>query len=200
MDTTGKSSALAEIPADDGSIDRAIDELDARINAWIQAVADAQRVVTTLAQRPVPAEAAPPADLPPAKVAAPASVAAPAKPAAAASGKSEAAGAKEAKAQPAAATEKASAASGKAESKKSTGLRLGHLGGKKQAESKGKKGIRVFEEEETPVPIETHTAEDDEDERLLSTLDPQIARKIRIKRRLCNNTKSVRELLAEEKR
>lgn len=194
MDTTGKSSALAEIPADDGSIDRAIDELDVRINAWIQAVADAQRVVTTLAQRPVPAEAAPPADPPPAKVAAPA------KPAASASGKTEAAGAKEAKAPPAAAAEKATPASGKAESKKSTGLRLGHLGGKKQSESKGKKGIRVFEEEETPVPIETHTAEDDEDERLLSTLDPQIARKIRIKRRLCNNTKSVRELLAEEKR
>ena len=31
MDTTGNSAALVEVPVDDGSIDRAIDELDARI-------------------------------------------------------------------------------------------------------------------------------------------------------------------------
>lgn len=50
-------------------------------------------------------------------------------------------------------------------------------------------------EPEPPPSKAVSTAE--EDEALLQSLDPATAKAIRIKRRLCNNTKSVRELLDE---
>ena len=49
-------------------------------------------------------------------------------------------------------------------------------------------------------PEPARPAEVDEDEALLATLDPKVAKAIRIKRRLCNNKKSVRELLDEQQR
>lgn len=193
MDTTDFKAALVDVPADDGAIGQALDELDARITAWISAVSEAQSALAGLAQLEARgAELA--AARAVAATAAELSATAPAAPAAEAETPALEA------ASPASASPPAdSPAEAAAAAKKAGGLRIGHLTEKKPPAPAVRKGIMVYEEEapelEKPAPAAT-----DEDEALLAQLDPQLARQIRIKRRLCNNTKSVRQLLEEEKK
>jgi hypothetical protein len=178
MDTADAKSTIVDVPVDDGSIGRALDALEAKITSWTSAMAAAQRA---LAQ----AQTAPPPE-PVARAAAPevAEAVPPAEP-----------GPETSAPQPSQAGEAPAKRKGKGKGKK-TGLRLGHLAGKQERPVAPKKGIRVYEEEPAgPDPkIEDTNAED---EALLATLDPKIARQIRIRRRLSNGKKSVRDLLRE---
>jgi len=205
MDTTGFNAALVDVPQDDGAIGRAMDDLDAKISAWVHAVAEAQRVIDGLPLREARAAASAAAQA--VSTAAPAVAAAakaePASPAAqSATVTAESSPAKPAEAKTSAAAKSKSAAEKPAADsggKKSAGLRVGHLAEKKPRGTGVKKGIMVYEEE-APEPAASTPDSTHEDEALLATLDASLARQIRIKRRLCNNTKTVKELLAEEKK
>lgn len=176
MDTTGPDISILEVPRDDGTIHRAIDDLEQKINAWVDAVADAQRIVEKLAQvelRSAVSPTASPADADPAPQAA--------RPVAEATA-------------PAASVAETSV---KDDGKKK-GLRLDHLTNKPPAKPSPKKGITVYEDVEVEVAApKTPQDTTEEDEALLATLDPKLAKQIRIRRRLGNGKKSVRQLLDE---
>jgi hypothetical protein len=187
MDTTGYNAALIDVPTDDGSISRAMSELDAKITAWVNAVADAQRVIDGLSRLEKQA---------PASAAARATAASAAHVAVAAKETKAAKGAKDSKA-PSGGDEQTKPVTGPNKS----GLRVGHLTDNKPSRpAPVRKGILVYEEEAAAEPRKPAQESSEEDEALLATLDAQLARQIRIKRRLSNNTKSVRELLEAEKK
>ncbi len=170
MDTTDFDRPIIAVPSDDGSIDRAIEDLDARISEWAQAMKaahDAVRQRAADANRRMAAETA-------------------------AEG-AAAVDATRSAAQASADRERIPPAPTPAPPSEKPGLRVDHLQG---ADAKPKTGIRAFETPE-PETKEPTNSRYDEDEALLATLDPKLARQIKIKRRLCNGTKSIRELLAE---
>ncbi|HRX87358.1 MAG TPA: hypothetical protein P5572_20215, partial [Phycisphaerae bacterium] len=183
--------------------------LDGRIAAWVSAVGAAQSALAGLAEAEARnaaraaarATAASAADVAAAAAVPASEPVAPAADAAAAAAAESPAAPRAAEAPTAQAADEAAPADTAAAkaAKKAGGLRLGHLTEKKAPPPSVKKGILVYEDDTPEQPKVAATAHE-EDEALLAQLDPQVARQIRIKRRLGNNTKTVRQLLDEEQK
>ncbi len=80
------------------------------------------------------------------------------------------------------------------------GFSLKGLLGKGKEPGKTEEELPPQVKPEEPKGAEPEKSPVDEDEALLASLDPKLAKSIRIKRRLSNGRKSVRELLEEEQR
>jgi hypothetical protein len=177
---TTERDILVEIPRDDGGIGEALADLQTRIAAWTQAIGQVHNsltaAVTRAAEAPAPAEAPKVVELPPSN-----------RPAAATAGK------RPASAAPAPVSKTGEAAPSEPKLRPSKIKKL--IGSKGGTTNPADLDRFAFKEETPPEPQQPATV--DEDEALLASLDPKKAREIRIKRRLCNNKKSVRELLEE---
>ena len=84
--------------------------------------------------------------------------------------------------------------------KEGNGFSLKSLLGKGKESEKAEEELSPPVKAEEPKEAEPEESPVDEDEALLASLDPKLAKSIRIKRRLSNGRKSVRELLEEEQR
>lgn len=223
MDSAAADLSKITVPDEDGAINQALDNLDARIASWSSAMQQAHRALAEMVEH-TRSRAAAPVENPPAKPVSPARSAAvqPEKP----KPTGPAPEAKESKPAP-----KASAAPAPGDPPKVTRElleqehhRKGGQAKEKQEDAKAKPGkpakgfaaklkrmvggqqndadasvagvdvtgtsAKTSQDEQANEPL-------DEDEALLATLDPKVAKVIRIKRRLSNGKKSVKELLSE---
>jgi hypothetical protein len=165
---TTGQDSLIEIPRDDGGIGAALGDLERRIALWTSAITAVHTALVGHAAKP-PAQAEP---APRKIVQLPASD-------------------RQATTASAPAAEKAPAEDATGYTKR---LKK-HLSAPQNAAGDVE---RFAYQDGSPPVVEKSTKAQDDDEALLATLDPKKARAIRIKRRLSNNTKSVRELLDEK--
>ena len=172
MDTTASSTLIAEVPPEDGTIATALADLDHKLAAWERAVADVHATLGESANR---------AAVAPEQVA----------------------------------SEKAAAASSlpvEVEERAVSSVPLipsvadvdfdapltAPVSGALAEEAANLAEAAAAEADATATRVAAQAAAAaEEDERLLASLDPKKAKAIRIRRRLSNNSRSVRELLAE---
>lgn len=223
MDSAAADLSKITVPDEDGAINQALGNLDARIAAWSSAMEQAHRVLAEMLEhtrtRPVSAPADKPSDKPPQPAPPP-----PAKPEQPAPAQKTP---EATEPQPAPKT----AAPSPGDPPKVTREMLQQTPGRKgasarsepqEAKSKTGKPAKGFaaklkrmvggqsgSADESAADVEVNggsgqTSQNeqaneplDEDEALLATLDPKVAKVIRIKRRLSNGKKSVKELLSE---
>ncbi|GJM26736.1 MAG: hypothetical protein DHS20C16_31510 [Phycisphaerae bacterium] len=193
MNGSEQNPAIAVLSQDDTAIERAINDLDSKIAAWVDAMDKASaalaqvsraepiapRAVEDTATTAPVANDAPTVNAAPPKVRAEAPVVEAGPPAEAASGIISLPGGKKSK-----------KPSLKAKPRKSGG---GAKSDEQQHDSKPADGVA-----KKPVKVEKSKEElDAEDEALLAQLDPKVAKSIRIKRRLSRGKKSVREMINE---
>ena len=196
MDTTEQNRAIALVPEDDGAIDNAINELDAKISAWVEAMRQASSALATVARAETAApnrvepESVPEVTTPQAEATAevadePATKTVVALP-----------GAKKKAVTPPVTQDDS------AKSSPGLGAKLRKLVG--GAEEETVEQVPQVTSESKPVaPVKAENTQqdlEDEDEALLAQLDPKVAKSIRIKRRLSRGKKSVRELINESKK
>ncbi len=171
MESASESTARIDIPSEDGRIDHALGDLTAKIDAWSAAMNDALSALRAASQQ---------AARKPQQTAAASNVAG-------------APQTKQDRTDATAPSEKVQPAG-----RSGIGSRFKRLVSGTDSEpsppSPPKKGIVIPEPDAPPEP----TDEFDEDEALLATLDPKVAKAIRIKRRLLHGKKSVKELLDEQ--
>lgn len=167
MDATTIDSRIAALRADDGVIERNLAELDARLSTWLAAMREGQ---AALLSRVGDIAAAPETDPAPEHG-------------------------------PAAADDQEQSVVPQRGSRlfrrrKGDTCNSG-AGGPEAGHQSGKTGPAPLSPETVPASSEVAAPQADEDEVLLSSLDPETANAIRVKRRLTSNKKTVRELLDE---
>lgn len=189
---------MAVLLEDNTAIESAINDLDAKIAAWVDAMDKASAALAQVARSETVAPKVVDESATKAPVNAPVENVAPA----------ERAVSKEVEAAAPAAQSEAPADAGSGivtlpgskKSKKPKGLKakLLGLGGKPEQEEVVAKPAPVDKAPKTEVSAEKSKQEmEEEDEALLAQLDPKVAQSIRIKRRLSRGKKSVRELINE---
>ena len=202
MDTTDSSTQLVEVPQDDGSIAQAVTRLDSMISAWAAQMGQAQSALDHLARQEVPGKAEQ------TKVPAPATAAEPEPAAEKKPPPTQPAGQARlqqspvvpkftaedaARCAPAAPSEKPKPHK-KAAGRSADGHKLSRFA---RLMGKNEKPDASSADESDGARGEPNSASINDDEALLASLDPEVAKAIRIKRRLSNGEKSVRELLEE---
>jgi hypothetical protein len=182
MNGLEQNPAMAVLSQDDGAIEDAINDLDAKIAAWVDAMNRASAALAQVTR---------------AECAAPRNVEVPAPPSTAEPVIAEDAAPQDVSAE---ALSGVVTLPGGNKSKKPIGLKakLLKLGGSPKSSEQKPETAPVDEAPTSPVIAEKSQQElEDEDEALLARLDPKVAKSIRIKRRLSRGKKSVRELINE---
>lgn len=178
MQATEVRQRTEQVSAGDREITLALDALDEKLQAWLAAVADSQQVIADLCAQAGVAEA-----LPDQGQALPES-----DPAAAAEPEAATSDAPELPEQGIQASAEPTAEQDAAEDVATSGSGLLTRPARRRTTDTGAgDGDASAERQETS----------EDDEALLASLDPETAHMIRVKRRLMNNSRSVRELLAE---
>ena len=205
MGTTDSSTQLVEVPQDEGSIAQAVARLDSMISAWAAQMGQAQSALEHLARQEVPGKAEQ-RKAPELAIAAEQEPAVEKKPP-----PTQPAGQARSQQPPVVPKFTAEDAANVARSAPAAGIEKpkphkeaarrnadGHKLSRFARLMRGKeKPDASSADEGNGARGKPSSASIDDDEALLASLDPKVAQAIRIKRRLSNGKKSVRELLEE---
>ncbi|MCA9251412.1 MAG: hypothetical protein KDA54_09785 [Phycisphaerales bacterium] len=194
MNGAEQNPAMAVLLEDNTAIESAINDLDVKIAAWVDAMDKASAALAQVAR----AESVAPKAVYEKAAAAPVEDAAPVESAASQDVKTEAPAAKAET--PAEAGSGIVTLPGGKKSQKPTGLKaklLGLGGGAKDDDDVISPEPVAEAPKSEVVPEKSKQELEEEDEALLAQLDPKVAQSIRIKRRLSRGKKSVRELINE---